>query len=137
MSLSTNEGDDVLDEASDDADAIINDDTDNLICEINPNADNYRLCKAKAAHDAVLGKTDASLAKKTLTAKEAPHLDTKSLVVKPDDVAKTVDLDVSTPWPNKTKTQFLVLSDPGYVKEFHPKQSQPKFNSPKAYFDDV
>ena len=54
------------------------------------------MCKVKAAHDAVLGKIDASLAKKTLTATEAPHLDTRSLTAKLDDVAKIVDLDVST-----------------------------------------
>ena len=45
ISLSTNEGNDVLHEPSDDTAAIINDDEDNLICEII--ADNYRLCKAK------------------------------------------------------------------------------------------
>ena len=89
-SLSTNKGDDVLDEPSDDADAIINDDEDNLICEINLNADNYCLWNA------VLGKIDVLLAKKTLTATEAKHLDSKSLIAKQDDVAKTVDLDVST-----------------------------------------
>ena len=76
--------------------AITNDDEDNLICEINTHADHYRLSKAKAAHDAVLGKNDASLAKKPLTATEPPLLDTKSLIAKLDDVAKTIDLDVST-----------------------------------------
>ena len=95
-SLKTNEADDVLDELSDDAATIINDDDDNLICEINLDADNYRLCKAKAAHDAVFGKIDASIAKKTLTTTEAPHLDTKSLIAKLNDVAEIVDLDVST-----------------------------------------
>ena len=59
------------------------------------NADNYRRCKTKAANDAVLLKSDASPAKWTLTATEASHLDTKSLIAKPH-VAKTVDLDVST-----------------------------------------
>ena len=39
---------------------------------------------------------DASLSKKTLIATEAPHLDTKALIVKLDDVAETVGLDVST-----------------------------------------
>ena len=43
-----------------------------------------------------MGKIDASIAKKPLRANEAPHLDTKSLIAKLDDVAKTVDLDVST-----------------------------------------
>ena len=42
------------------------------------------------------GNVDASLAKKPLTVTEAPHLDTKSLMAKLDDFAKTVDLDVST-----------------------------------------
>ena len=96
ISLSTSNSNDVLDAASDDDAATINDDEDNIICEINLKADNYRRCKAKAAHDAVLGKIDASLAKKTLTAREAPHLDTKYLTAKLDDVPKTVDLDVST-----------------------------------------
>ena len=96
-SLNTNEDDNAFDETHDDEDdATTNDDEDNLICEINTHADQYRLCKAKAAHDAVLGKIDASSAKKPLTATEAPHLDTKSLIAKLDDVAKTVDLDVST-----------------------------------------
>ena len=54
------------------------------------------MCTAKAAHNAVLGKLDASLAKKPLTGNEAPHLNIKPLIAKLDDVAKTVDLDVST-----------------------------------------
>ena len=60
-SLSANESDEVLDERSDGSAAIINDDEGNLICEISTHADHYRLCEAKAAHDAVLGKIDASL----------------------------------------------------------------------------
>ena len=52
-SLSTNRSNDVLDEPSDDAAAIVNGGDDNLIFETNLNADKYRLCKAKAAHDAV------------------------------------------------------------------------------------
>ena len=75
-SLNTDEDDDALDELTDDVDAITDDDEDDLICEINTHADNYRLCKAKAAQDAVLGKIDASLAKKPLTTIEALHLDT-------------------------------------------------------------
>ena len=96
-SLNTNEDDDALAEPHDDDDnPIIDDDEDNFIGEINTHADRYRLCKAKAAHDAVLGKIDASSAKKPLTATEAPHLDTKSFIAKLDEVAKTIDLDVST-----------------------------------------
>ena len=94
-SLNTTEDDDVLDELPDDVDTISADDEDNLICEINTHVDHYRLCKAKTAHDAVFGKIDASLAKKPLTVNETPHLDTKSLIAKLDEVAKIIDLDVS------------------------------------------
>ena len=89
-SLNTNEDDNAFDETYDNEDdAATDDDEDNLLCEINTHADHYRLCKAKSAHDAVLGKIDASLTKKPLTANDAPHLDTKSLIAKLDDVAKT------------------------------------------------
>ena len=106
-SLDTTEDDDVLNELSDDVDAITTDDEDNLICEINTYANHYRLCKAKAAHDAVLGKIDASLTKKPLTANEAPHLDTKSLIAKLDDVTKTIDLGVSTILAEQIKDPVL------------------------------
>ena len=46
--LNANEDDDALEELSDHVE-------NNLNCEINLNADNYRLCKGKAAHAAVLG----------------------------------------------------------------------------------
>ena len=39
------------------------------------------------------------------------------------------------PWPNKPKTQFLVLSAQGYLKESYPKQKRPQFNKAKEYFD--
>ena len=107
-SLNTNKDDIAFDETYDNEDdAATDDDEDNLICEINTHADHYRLCKAKAAHDAVLGKIDASLAKKTLTVTEAPHLDTKSLIAKLDDVAKTVELDVSTIFAEQIKDTVL------------------------------
>ena len=96
LSLNTNEDDEVFDDHPNDVDTISADDEDNLVCEINTHANHYRLCKVKAAHDAVLGNFGAFLAKKTLTNNEAPHLNTKSLIAKLDDVAKTVDLDVST-----------------------------------------
>ena len=54
------------------------------------------MCKAKTAHDAVLGKNKASLAKKPLTATEAPLLVTKSSIAKLDDIAETINLDLST-----------------------------------------
>ena len=107
-SLSTNESGDALVELHDDGEDSITDDyEDNLICEINTHANHYRLCKAKATHDAVLGKTDASLAKKPLTATEAPHLDTKSLIAKLDEVAKTIDLDVSAILTGQIKDPVL------------------------------
>ena len=96
-SLNTDEDDDFLVQLYDDGDDSVTDnDEGNLICEINAHADHYRLCKFKAAQDAVLEKLDISLVKKPLTATETPHLDTKSLIAKLDDAAKTFDLDVST-----------------------------------------
>ena len=94
--MNTNEDNDALDELCDGANAITDDHEDNVICEKNTHADRHRLCKANAAQGAVLGKTGVSLAKKLLTATEAPRLDTKSLIAKLDDVAKTIDFDVST-----------------------------------------
>ena len=71
-SMNTYEDDNAFDETHDDEDDATTDgDEDNLICELNTHANHYRLCKAKAAHDAVLGRIDASLAKKPLTANEA------------------------------------------------------------------
>ena len=69
---------------------------DNIVCDISIQADKPRLYQVKQAHELVLGKTDASLATKFLTISDAPHLDTKALIKKLDDSAKTVDLDVST-----------------------------------------
>ena len=107
-SLKTNEDDDALGELhDDDNNSITDDDEDNPICEINTHANDYRLCKAKEAHEAVLGKIDASIAKRPLTATEAPHLDTKSLTAKLDDVAKTINLDVSTILAEQTKDPVL------------------------------
>ena len=120
-SVNTFEGDDEL---SVDADAITDDDEYNLIFEIN--ADNYRLCKAKAAHDVVLGKIDASLAKKPLTVAEAPHLDTMSLIAKLDEVAKTTDLDVSTILAEQIKDPVF-----GTVRSWIQKGSPPEPKAPE------
>ena len=136
ISLNTKEDDNAFDETHDDKDdAITDDDEDNLICEINTHANHYRLCKAKAAHDAVLGKIDASLAKKPLTANEAPHLDTKSSIAKLDDVAKTVDLDVSTILAEQNKDPVLGTAAVGSVREIRLKQNHLVFNSLRDYFD--
>ena len=134
-SLSTNESDDVLDEPSDDAATIINVDEDNLICEINPNADKYRLCKAKAAHDAVLGKIDTSLANKSLTATEAPHLDTKPLIAKLDDFAETVDLVVSTILAEQTKDQILGTVRSRIQKWISPEPKTPEIQQSKGLLE--
>ena len=80
---------------------------DNIVCDINIQADQGRLSQAKQAHDLVLGKTDASLAKKCLMASDAPHLNTKALLQKLDEVAKTVDLDVSTILEEQMKALVL------------------------------
>ena len=107
-SLITNADDDALAGPHDDDDnPITDDDEDNFVCEINTHADRYRLCKTKAARDAVLEKIDASLAKKPLTATEAPHLDTKSVFAKLVDVAKIIDLDVSTILAEQIKDPVL------------------------------
>ena len=78
-----------------------------IVCDISIQADQARLCQAKQAHDLVLGKTDASLAKKCLIASDAPHLNTKALIQKLDEVAKTVDLDVSTILEEQMKDPVL------------------------------
>ena len=107
-SLSTSQDDDALAEPHDNDDnPTIDDDEGNFICEISTHADRYRLCKAKAAHNAVLGNIDTSLPKKPLAATEAPHLDTKSLIAKLDEVAKTIDLDVSTILAEQIKDPVL------------------------------
>ena len=124
--LNTDEDDDSLDDLTDDVDAIAEDDEDDLMCEMNTHADNYRLCKAKAAHDAVLGKNDASIATKLLTASEPPHLDTKSLFAKLDEVAKTIDLDVSTILVEQTEDPVL-----GVVRSWIRKGTSPKNKTPE------
>ena len=121
-SLNTNENDNALVELHDDADDWITDDDDenNLIFEINTHADHYRLYKDKAAHDAVLGKIDASLAKKPVTATEASHLDTKTLIAKLGEVAKTIDLDVSTILAEQIKDLVLETVRPWIRKGISP-----------------
>ena len=53
------------------------------------------------------GKTDASLVEKSLATSDAPHLDTKALIQKLDEVAKTVHLDVSTIVTGQSKDPVL------------------------------
>ena len=125
-SLNTSEDDNAFPETYDnEGNAAADDNEDNLICEINTHADHYRLCKSKAAHDAVLEKIDDSLAKKPLTVNEAPNLDTKSLIAKLDEVAETIDLDVSTILAEQIKDPVL-----GTVRSWIRKGISPAAKSP-------
>ena len=121
-SLSPSE-DDTADSTSsgDDSNHVSTDsEDDNNVCDVSIQADQAQLCQAKQAHDIVLGKTDASLVKKFLTTSDAPHLDTKALIQKLDEVAKTVDLDVSTILAEQKRIQYLVLYALGFAKKFLP-----------------
>ena len=130
--LNTNEEDNAFGELQDGGDdATTDDNEDNLICEININADHYRLCKAEAANDAVLGKIDASLAKKPLTATESPHLDTKALIAKLDEVGKTIDLDVSTKLAEHIKDPVLGTVGSWIRKGTSPEPKDPEIQQSK------
>ena len=132
-SFNTNEDDDALAEPHDDDDnPIIDDDEENFICEINTHANRNRFCKAKAAHDALLGKINASLAKRPLTATEAPHLDTKSLIAKLDEVAKTIDLDVSTNLAEQIKDPVLGVVRSWIRKGTLPEPKHPEIQQSKG-----
>ena len=127
-SLSPSE-DDAADSTSpgDDSNHIsIDREDDNVVCDISIQADQARLCQAKQAHDLVLGKTDALLVKKFLSTSDAPHLDTKALIQKLDEVAKTVDLNASTILEEQTK-------DPvhGTVRYWIRKNTPPDTKSPE------
>ena len=132
-SLNTNEDDDVLDKLPEDGSAIIYDDEDNLKCAVKLNTGNHRLCRAKEEHDAILGKIDAYLAKKTLIATEAPHLDTEALIAKLDGVAKTVDLDVSTILAEQIKKPVLGTARSWIRKGSSPKPKTLEFQHLKGF----
>ena len=134
--LNTNEDDDVLDEPPDDVDAITVNDEDNLICEINTHADHYRLSKAKAAHDAVLGRREATLARKLLAANDAPHLNSKPLISKLDDVAKKVDLDVYTILTEQIKDPVLGTVRSWVRKGVSLEPKTPEIQQSKGYCQD-
>ena len=74
----------------------------------------------------MLGKTNASLAKKFLTISDAPHLDTKALIQKLDELAKTVDPDASTILAEQMKGPVL-----GTVRSLICKNTTPDFKSPE------
>ena len=96
------------------------------IFEVNINTDHYRLCKAKLAYDPSLGKFDTSLTKKALTATEAPHLDTKALIAKLDEVYKVIDFDVSTILAEQIKDPVL-----GVVRSWIRKGNLPDVKTPE------
>ena len=101
-------------------------DDDKIVYNISIQADQARLCQAKQAHDLVLGKTDASLAKNCITASDALQLDTKALIQNFDEVAKTVDLDVSTILEEQMKDPVL-----GTVRSWIRKNTSPDVKSPE------
>ena len=73
----------------------------------------------------MLGKNNASLVKKLLTS-DALHLDTKALIQKLDEVAKTVDLDVSTILAEQIEDPVL-----GTVRSWIRKNTPPNTKSPE------
>ena len=99
---------------------------DNIVCDISIQADQAQLCQAKQTHDLVLRKTDASLVKKLLTNSDGPHLNTKALIQKLDEDAKTVDLDVSTILAERMKDPV-----PGSVRSWIRRNTPPDTKSPE------
>ena len=97
-----------------------------FIFEVNINTDHYRLCKAKQAHDSVLGKLDTSWTKKARTATEAPQLDTNAVIAKLDKKSKMGDLDVSTILIEQSYDPVL-----GYVRCWKRKGKLPNGKSPE------
>ena len=79
-----------------------------------------------------MGKTDASLAKKTLTPTEAPNLDTKSLIAKLDDVAKTVGFDVSTILAEQMEDLVLSTARSWLRKRISPEAKSPEIQQSKG-----
>ena len=105
---------------------------DNIVCDLSIQADQARLCQAKQAHDQVLGKTDALLAKKCLSASDAPHLNIKALIQKLDEVAKTADIDVSTILEEQMKDQVLGTVRSWISKNIPPDAKSPEIQQSKA-----
>ena len=99
---------------------------DNIVCALSIQADQAQFCQAKQARDLVRGKTHASLAKKCRTASDAPHLNTEALIQKLDEVAKTVDLDVSTILEEQMKDPVF-----GTVRCWFRKNTPPDTKSPE------
>ena len=65
---------------------------------------------------------------------EAPPLDTKRLFTKRDDVAKTVDIDVSTTLAEKIKDPFLGTVRSWLRKRISAEAKSPKIQQSKGLF---
>ena len=74
----------------------------------------------------VISDTDTLLAKKIPSAAAAPHLQTQNLITKLDDVAKVVDLDVSTILQEQLKDPVLSI-----VRSWIPGNLSPDLRAPK------
>ena len=102
------------------------------MCDISIQADQARLYQAKQAHDIVLEEIDALLAKKCLTVSDVPHLNTKALIQKLDEVAKTVDLDVSTILEEQMKDPVLSTVCSWIRKHTPPDTKSPEIQQSKG-----
>ena len=74
----------------------------------------------------MIGKTDAALAQKLLTVSHVPHIDTRALVQKLDEVSKEVDQDVSTIPAEQMKKPII-----GTVRSWVRANTSPAFRSPE------
>ena len=126
LSLSEDDAADSTSPGDDSNHARLDSEADKIVCDISTQADQAQLCLAKQTNDLVLGKTDAQLVKKFLTASDAPHLKTKALIQILDEVAKTVDLDVSTIPAEQLKDPVL-----GTVRSWFRKKTPPDTKSPE------
>ena len=81
----------------------------------------------------MLGENDASSAKKPLTANEAQHLDSKSLIAKLDEVAKAIDLDVSTILAEQIIDPVLGTVRSWIRKEISPEPTTPEIQQAKGH----
>ena len=110
---------------------------DNIVCDISIQADKLLLCQAEQAHEVVHGNTDASLFKEFLATSEAPHLDTKALIQKLDEVAKTVDFDVSTILAEQIKHPIFGTLRSWIRKNTPPMLNRQRSNSLKVFYSIV
>ena len=107
---------------------------ENIVSDNSIQADKPRLCPAKQAHELVFGKTDASLARKFLTP-DAPQLNTKALIKELDELAKTVDLDVSTILTEQMKDPIVGAVQTWIRRNTPPILNHQKYNSQKVFYD--